>query len=180
MNRVVALILFTLFIPLMVAIALVVLLSSGRPFLYRQQRLGINQTPFTFIKFRSMKKDAEALGAQFANVRDARVTRVGDFLRKSHLDELPQLWHIMRGQMNFIGPRPERPEFVKLYEGFEARWTIKPGITGMAQIRDTYHDIRRKGKYDLFYIMNRSWRLDALIVRQTILRMVGRANVAHI
>ncbi len=164
--------------PIIVLTAIAIWLSTfGRdPVLYRQVRVGLCDGPFNVLKFRSMGTDAEKDGAQFAQKKDARVTRIGSFIRATRIDELPQLINVLRGDMSFIGPRPERPEFVVNYEKiiphYALRHTVKPGITGWAQIchpySDTDEDTKLKLQYDLYYIKNYSIFLDMTILLQTI------------
>jgi exopolysaccharide biosynthesis polyprenyl glycosylphosphotransferase len=163
-------------LPFELIIALVIRLTSPGPVIYRQERAGKNARSFMLYKFRTMRTDAEKHGAQWSpGASDARVTPFGKFLRASHLDELPQLWNIIRGDISFIGPRPERPEFiVKLKQQilyYEIRLLIKPGLTGWAQInhradRDL-DDVREKLQYDIYYLKNRSLILDAAIMLRT-------------
>lgn len=164
--------------PIMLLTAISIWLSSfGRdPILYRQIRLGLCDAPFGVLKFRSMKTDAEKDGAQFAKKNDSRVTLIGSFIRKTRIDELPQLLNVLKGDMSFIGPRPERPQFVLGFEQsiphYSLRHTVKPGITGWAQIcypyGDTEEDTRNKLQYDLYYIKNYSLFLDMTILFQTV------------
>jgi len=164
--------------PIMLLTAFFIWLSSfGRdPVLYRQIRLGLCDAPFNVLKFRSMTTDAEKNGAQFAKKNDARITRIGAFIRKTRIDELPQLINVLKGDMSFIGPRPERPQFVLGYEKtiphYSLRHTVKPGITGWAQIcypyGETEEDTRKKLQYDLYYIKNYSLFLDMTIMFQTV------------
>lgn len=162
--------------PFMLLTALAVKLDSRGPALYRQVRLGKDGALFTIYKFRSMSTDAEKGGAQWAARNDARVTRVGKFIRKTRLDELPQLWNVLRGEMSFIGPRPERPEFNEQLTGavpfFHLRNLVRPGVTGWAQVMYPYgasvEDARRKLEYDLYYIKNYSLWLDLKIVLRTV------------
>lgn len=151
--------------------------SFGRdPIFYRQIRLGLCDAPFGVLKFRSMKTDAEKDGAQFAKKNDSRVTRLGAFMRKTRIDELPQLINVFKGDMSFIGPRPERPQFVLGFEQsiphYSLRHTVKPGITGWAQIcypyGETEEDTKNKLQYDLYYIKNYSLFLDMTILFQTV------------
>jgi len=151
--------------------------SFGRdPILYRQIRLGLCDAPFNVLKFRSMTTDAEKHGAQFAKKNDARVTRIGSFIRKTRIDELPQIINVLKGDMSFIGPRPERPQFILGFEKsiphYSLRHTVKPGITGWAQIcypyGETEEDTKKKLQYDLYYIKNYSLFLDMTIFIQTI------------
>lgn len=168
------LLLFTL--PLMLLIALLVRLDSPGPALYRQERVGLGGVPFTLLKFRSMNMDAEARGPAWAQMRDPRVTRIGAFMRRTRIDELPQLLNVLRGEMSFIGPRPERPHFVeKLAEAipfYRERARVKPGMTGWAQVNYPYgasiEDAKAKLSYDLFYVNNRSPLLDLSIMVATV------------
>jgi exopolysaccharide biosynthesis polyprenyl glycosylphosphotransferase len=171
-----ALLIGAILLPVEILIALIVAITSRGPIIFTQVRVGRNGKNFTLYKFRSMRTDAEKNGAQWASKNDTRVTRVGGILRKSHLDELPQLWNIIRGDLSFVGPRPERPEFVKQLEEripyYEARLFIKPGVTGWAQIHHradlTDADVIEKLQYDLYYLKNRSPILDWAIVLKTL------------
>lgn len=164
--------------PIIILTAFFIWLSSfGKyPVLYSQTRIGLCNMPFKVYKFRSMKMDAEKDGAQFAKKNDSRVTRIGAFIRKTRIDELPQLFNVLKGDMSFVGPRPERPEFVLGFEQsiphYSLRHAIKPGITGWAQIcypyGETQEDTRNKLQYDLYYIKNYSLFLDMAIIFQTI------------
>lgn len=163
--------------PFLPLIALVIRLDSPGPIFYRQERLGEGEKRFTLLKFRSMRQDAEkGTGAVWATEKDSRVTRIGEFLRKSRIDEIPQLFNVLRGDMSFVGPRPERPEFVeKLKEVipyYSERHYIKPGVTGWAQVRYPYgasvEDAIEKLRYDLYYIKNISLPFDILIILETI------------
>ncbi|MFK5951361.1 MAG: TIGR03013 family PEP-CTERM/XrtA system glycosyltransferase [Methylococcales bacterium] len=164
--------------PLIIITSCIIWLSSmGRdPILYRQVRVGLSNHPFNVLKFRSMKMDAEKDGAQFAAKNDSRVTKFGQFMRKTRIDELPQLVNVLKGDMSFIGPRPERPEFVLGFEQsiphYSLRHSVKPGITGWAQINypygETDEDTKNKLQYDLYYIKNYSLFLDITIILQTI------------
>jgi sugar transferase (PEP-CTERM system associated) len=169
--------------PIMVAVAAAVRLTSNGPILYRQQRVGRHGRVFTVNKFRSMFQNAEATsGAVWAQPGDSRVTPVGRFLRKARLDELPQLWNVLKGDMSLVGPRPERPEFVKQLAQqipfYEQRHVIRPGLTGWAQVRYAYgasvEDALEKLQYDLFYIKNLSLALDLFIIFSTIKTVVLR------
>ncbi|MEH2202800.1 MAG: sugar transferase [Nostoc sp.] len=168
--------LLVLVAPLLLLVALLVRLDSPGPVLYSQQRSGLHGKPFRVYKFRSMYQDAEKLGAQWASQRDSRITRVGYWLRLLRIDELPQIWNVLRGEMSLIGPRPERPEFdVKLKEAipyYEVRYLVKPGITGWAQVMYPYgasiEDAYEKLSYDLYYIKNYSIWLDLAIAFKTI------------
>lgn len=175
-DLLIATMLLLLLWPLMLLAALVIFLETGSPILYRQRRVGLNGHIFEILKFRSMTTDAEAGGAQFAQAGDSRVTRVGGFLRNTRIDELPQLYNVFRGDMSFVGPRPERPEFV---DGFcdelpfyGERHTVKPGLMGWAQLNYPYgasvEDAANKLRYDLYYVKNRSLVLDIVIMIQTV------------
>jgi lipopolysaccharide/colanic/teichoic acid biosynthesis glycosyltransferase len=161
----------------MLLIALAVKLDSLGPVLYRQVRTGKRGQQFELVKFRSMRVDAERIaGPQWACEDDARITRVGRFLRKFHLDELPQFFNILRGDMSFVGPRPERPHFVEQLKHqipyYDLRHSVPVGLTGWAQVSYPYgasvEDATRKLEYDLFYIKNMSISLDLLIMFQTV------------
>jgi lipopolysaccharide/colanic/teichoic acid biosynthesis glycosyltransferase len=157
--------------PIMVLISFIIRISSPGPVLYKQKRVGKDGETFTLFKFRTMVKDAEkTVGPVLADKGDSRVTGVGRFLRATRLDELPQLFNVLRGEMSLVGPRPERPHFVKLHKALrELRLTVKPGITGLAQIRSFYDLIpRHKIKYDYLYIQQRSLLLNLYILAKTI------------
>jgi exopolysaccharide biosynthesis polyprenyl glycosylphosphotransferase len=171
--------------PLWLLIAGVIKLESRGPVLYRQERVGRDGEHFDIIKFRSMRADAEKQGAQWAQKRDPRVTRVGYWLRRLHLDEFPQLWNVMRGHMSLVGPRPERPVFVerlaKEIPLYKRRLKVRPGITGWAQVKhkydETIDDVKKKVQYDLFYIENMSLRMDFKIMLSTVYHMLlGRGH----
>jgi sugar transferase (PEP-CTERM system associated) len=166
-----------LILPVIPLVILAIKLDSRGPVLYRQQRVGRNNAPFYVFKFRTMRQDAEAqTGAVWAGADDPRITRIGKFLRSSRLDEIPQLWCVLRGDMAFVGPRPERPEFVewltKEIPYYPVRHVVRPGITGWAQVRykygSTIEDAKEKLQYDLYYIKNISIGLDLLIMFQTV------------
>jgi len=170
--------------PIMVLAAIAVLIESGWPFLYRQTRVGSGGKPFELIKFRSMRIDAEADGkARWAKENDDRTTRLGAFLRKYRIDELPQFINVIRGDMSFVGPRPERPVFVDQFREqivyYDERHLIRPGITGWAQIQAPYgaslKDTINKLEYDLFYLKNMSFSFDCAIIFGTIRTvLIGR------
>jgi sugar transferase (PEP-CTERM system associated) len=164
-------------LPLFPLIALAILLDSRGPVFYTQARVGKAGRVFKVVKFRTMRQDAEAAnGPQWADDNDPRITRIGRFLRSSRLDEIPQLWCVLKGEMAFVGPRPERPEFVewlsKEIPFYGVRHMVRPGLTGWAQVKykygSTVEDAREKLQYDLFYIKNASIGLDLLIVFQTV------------
>ncbi len=165
--------------PIMLLVALAIKLEDGfsAPVFYRQCRVGQGGAPFEVLKFRSMSVDAEADGkAVWAEKNDSRITRVGRFLRKSRIDELPQAFNVLRGQMSLVGPRPERPEFVRDLEEqipyYSERHAVKPGVTGWAQLRYAYgaseEDALEKLQYDLYYVKNQSLMLDIMIILQTV------------
>jgi exopolysaccharide biosynthesis polyprenyl glycosylphosphotransferase len=163
--------------PVMLLVAIAVRLTSPGPAMYRQQRVGLDGRLFTIQKFRSMRQDAEAnTGATWAARNDNRITRVGLFLRRTRLDELPQLWNVLIGDMSFVGPRPERPEFVTTLTQqipfYRQRHVIRPGLTGWAQVRYSYgasvEDALEKLQYDLYYIKHLSIAFDVLVILATI------------
>lgn len=164
--------------PIMLITALLIKLEEGlkAPVFYKQERVGLDGNAFNIIKFRSMRVDAEKDGAKWASKDDDRTTRLGKFLRKYRVDELPQIYNVMRGDMGFVGPRPERPEFVqgliKTIPYYNERHNVKPGLTGWAQLKypygATHEDAVEKLKYDLYYIKHRSFLLDLLILIRTV------------
>ncbi|GGC19596.1 sugar transferase [Novosphingobium marinum] len=162
--------------PVIALFALLVKLDSKGPAFFKQTRVGLFGQDFELIKLRSMRTDAEAAGAQWATKDDPRVTRIGKFIRKVRIDELPQAWSVLKGEMSFVGPRPERPEFVSDLEQqlpyYAERHMVKPGITGWAQINYPYgasmEDSRHKLEYDLYYAKNYTPFLDLLILLQTL------------
>jgi sugar transferase (PEP-CTERM system associated) len=169
-----ALLLLTL--PVLVVTAALIWLESGRPIFYRQERVGAFGRRFKLLKFRSMRANAEADGIPcWATNNDARCTRVGRIIRKLRIDELPQIINVLKGEMSFVGPRPERPFFVddlaKNLKYYPYRHTVKPGITGWAQICYQYgasmNDAKEKLQYDLYYVKNQSLFLDLVILAQT-------------
>ena len=169
-------VLLVLTAPMIAAFAILVKLDSKGPAFFRQTRVGLFGQTFELIKLRSMRLDAEAAGAQWAAMDDPRVTRVGRFIRKARIDELPQAWSVLKGEMSFVGPRPERPEFVAALEEqlsyYAERHMVKPGITGWAQVNYPYgasiEDSRHKLEYDLYYVKNYTPFLDLLILLQTL------------
>jgi exopolysaccharide biosynthesis polyprenyl glycosylphosphotransferase len=180
-NVVIAAAVAVVTLPLIVLTAIAVRFSSAGPVLYRQVRTGMDGVPFTLYKFRSMYVDAEArTGAVWAQKDDPRVTPIGRWLRLLRLDELPQLFNVLRGEMVIVGPRPERPEFVKTLNEqipyYRQRHCVKPGITGWAQINykygNTIEDTIMKLEYDLYYIKNMSTALDAYIIFHTVKTML--------
>ena len=186
-DLILSLVLAVLAFPLMVLTALIVFLEDGSPVLYRQERVGENGRTFTLAKFRSMRKDAEKGGKPiWAQDGDNRVTRIGRFIRKTRLDELPELWNVVRGDMSFVGPRPERPFFVdqlsKEIPFYQQRHAVKPGLTGWAQVRYRYgsslEDAMEKLRYDLYYIKHLSVFFDLTIVFDTVKVVLFRKGAA--
>ncbi len=171
-----ALILSIILLPVMAVIAFLIKITSRGPIIFTQTRLGKDEKEFTIYKFRTMDIDAEKEGPKWADYNDRRATRIGKILRRSHLDEVPQLYNILKGELSFVGPRPERPEFVaklrKELPYYDLRHLTKPGITGWAQINYRYAssaaDAYQKLQYDIYYIKNNSLLLDVLILLKTI------------
>jgi sugar transferase (PEP-CTERM system associated) len=176
MHRIIALVGAILSLPIAIFTAIVIKLESRGPVLYKQERVGKNGRPFRLMKFRSMRTDAEKDGPVWAKTDDERMTRVGRIIRKIRVDEIPQFWNILRGDMNFVGPRPERPHFVAQLAQeipyYEQRHLIAPGLTGWAQINYPYgasiEDAKQKLQYDLYYMKNQNVALDATIMFETI------------
>lgn len=168
--------LLLLFLPIMVAIALLIVSETGFPIFFRQRRIGVGRQSFEILKFRSMCQNAEARGPRWAADADRRITGVGRIIRRYRLDELPQLWNVLRGDMSLVGPRPEQPYFCDLLEQevpfFAERYKVRPGVTGWAQIKYAYgasvSDAIRKLELDLFYIKHRSLLLDIAIMLETV------------
>ena len=162
--------------PVMALTALAILVESGRPVFFRQNRVGLNGELFEILKFRSMRQDSEKDGPSWAADGDKRITKVGKFIRKFRLDELPQFFNILEGQMSLVGPRPEQPYFCEVLEAnlpfFAQRHTVRPGVTGWAQIKYQYgssiEDAKRKLELDLFYIKHLSLSLDLAILFETV------------
>jgi sugar transferase (PEP-CTERM system associated) len=182
-----SLVLLSVTLPVMAVAAIATFLESGFPVLYRQERVGRGGKTFVIWKFRSMYPDAEADGApRWAQPDDPRVTRVGRFLRKSRIDELPQLLNVLKGDLSLVGPRPERPAFVaqlaREIPFYSARHSVKPGVTGWAQVRYAYgasrEEAKKKLEYDLYYIKNHTLLLDVLILFETV-RVVLRGEGAR-
>jgi sugar transferase (PEP-CTERM system associated) len=169
-------------LPFIPFIILAVRLSSPGPIFFRQTRVGLHGQHFSLLKFRTMRQDAEANGAVWATRNDSRVTPFGKFMRKTRLDEIPQLWNVLCGEMGFVGPRPERPEFVQWLTReipyYEIRHIVRPGLTGWAQVRYQYgaslEETKRKLEYDLYYIKHVSLGLYLLIIFETIKTIVLR------
>jgi len=176
MHRIIALVGAILSLPIAIFTAIVIKLESRGPVLYKQERVGKNGRPFRLMKFRSMRTDAEKDGPVWAKTDDERMTRVGRIIRRVRVDEIPQFWNILRGDMNFVGPRPERPHFVAQLAQeipyYEQRHLIAPGLTGWAQINYPYgasiEDAKQKLQYDLYYMKNQNVALDATIMFETI------------
>jgi sugar transferase (PEP-CTERM system associated) len=182
-----SMVLAVLALPFMLLTALLVLIEDGRPILYQQERVGENGRTFILSKFRSMRKDAEHGGKPiWAKDGDVRITRIGRFIRKTRLDELPQIYNVVRGDMSFVGPRPERPFFVeqlaKEIPFYQQRHTVKPGITGWAQVKYRYgsslEDATEKLRYDLYYIKHLSVFFDLTIVFDTVKVVLFRKGAA--
>jgi sugar transferase (PEP-CTERM system associated) len=172
-----SLVLLVLLLPLMAVVAVLIKLDSKGPIIFSQQRAGKGRHLYQIFKFRSMVQDAEkATGPVWAGEGDTRITRVGKIIRRLRIDELPQIWDVLKGDMSFVGPRPEREvfikELVKQVPYYDARLTVKPGITGWAQINYSYgasvEDAVEKLNYDLFYIKNMSFLMDMLIILRTV------------
>ena len=163
-------------LPLVLVLSVFIKLDSSGPVFYRQMRVGLRGRPYMIWKFRSMRQDAEQSGARWAASEDPRVSRVGRWIRKWRLDELPQLINVLKGEMSLVGPRPERPVFVQELRNtipyYDLRHTVRPGITGWAQTRFRYgaskEDSHVKLQYDLFYVKNLSLALDLRIVVHTV------------
>jgi sugar transferase (PEP-CTERM system associated) len=175
LDILVSLVLLLLMLPIMGIVALAIWLESGSPVLFRQERIGLGGRPFEILKFRSMNHDAEEHGPKWAADGDQRVTRVGRVIRKLRLDELPQAVNVLRGEMSFVGPRPERAIFCRILESetpfYALRYSVRPGITGWAQVKYQYggsiEEAKTKLEYDLFYIKHLSLTLDLAILFET-------------
>jgi len=168
--------------PLILALMALVRLTSRGPALYKQVRLGLNGRPYLILKLRTMFHDCErSTGPQWAKARDPRATPLGRILRATHLDELPQLWNVVRGEMSLVGPRPERPEFVSELErvipNYRERLRVRPGITGLAQVQlppdEDVDSVARKVAYDVYYVERINLWLDLRILAGTALKMAG-------
>jgi sugar transferase (PEP-CTERM system associated) len=177
---------FVLLFPVIPIIALLIKVNSRGPIFYKQKRVGLNGRVFSCYKFRTMRHNAEAgTGAVWANSQDARVTWVGRWLRLARIDEIPQLWNVLRGDMTFVGPRPERPEFVEWLRReipyYDIRHIVRPGVTGWAQVQYRYgsslEDAKEKLKYDLYYLKHMSLSLDFVILFHTMkIVLLGRGS----
>jgi sugar transferase (PEP-CTERM system associated) len=186
-DLVCALVLLVVASPIMLLTALLILIESGFPILFRQERVGVNGRLFKVVKFRSMRTDAEKDGTpRWATVKDDRVTRIGRLIRKTRIDELPQIFNVLLGQMSLVGPRPERPYFVdqltRQIPFYAVRHAIKPGLTGWAQVRYHYgasvEDSAEKLQYDLYYVKNHTLMLDLVVLFETV-GVVLNAEGAH-
>jgi lipopolysaccharide/colanic/teichoic acid biosynthesis glycosyltransferase len=185
LDRSISILLMLIVIPVYIVLFPILLLVSGRPLFYSQIRTGQNNRPFRIYKLRTMSNDAEKEGAKWATPGDSRVTPIGKFLRKTRLDELPQLWNIINGDMSIVGPRPERPEIIESQlepkiPYYRLRHLVKPGVTGWAQINYRYgyseNDSLIKLTYDLYYVKNKSIWLDIKIILRTVKTVVTGAG----
>jgi len=175
-EPILAILLLVLLSPLLLGLALAIYMTSGRPILYHQERLGYRGKKFPLLKFRTMSLTAESSGPQWASEDDPRMTRLGGWLRKTRMDELPQLLNVVRGELSFVGPRPEREEFYHLLSEkiplFTMRLLVRPGITGWAQVKNGYaasvEESKTKLEYDLYYIRNRTFPMDVAILIHTL------------
>lgn len=172
-DVVVSLVLGVVLLIPMLLLALLTRIDSPGPAIFKQERLGKDGKPFVMYKFRSMRLDAEKHGPQWAKENDRRCTRLGRIIRKSRVDELPQLWNILRGDMSLVGPRPERAHFYDIFEvyipNFRERLSVRPGVTGLAQVNGGYNlKPEEKIVYDLEYIRSRSVRMDLYCILQTV------------
>ena len=182
-DRLLAIVGLLVFLPLFAVLALVIKLTSKGPVFFRQPRVGQNGRVFDIIKLRTMYSDAEqSTGPIWAKPNDPRITPVGKFLRMTHLDELPQLLNVIKGEMSIVGPRPERPIFVDRFRNqipyYSERLRVKPGITGLAQVchkyDETLRDVKRKLAYDLLYIQRMCLMVDLAILFMTVRRLTGK------
>jgi lipopolysaccharide/colanic/teichoic acid biosynthesis glycosyltransferase len=183
LDRLLAALGLVLLLPVLALICAIVKLSSRGPAFHRQERVGKNGRIFSILKVRTMVENAEgATGPIWARDNDPRITPIGRILRKTHLDEIPQLINVLRGDMSLVGPRPERPMFVEQFKrtipGYELRLLVKPGITGLAQVYHTYdttvRDVRKKLAYDLLYIKKMCMMTDVVIIFLTVRCLTGR------
>lgn len=175
-NRIVGLLAATVASPLMALVGIAIRLLDGKPILFRQERAGLNGVPFAVLKFRTMRPPSQP-----DETDDVRLTRVGRLLRSSSLDELPSLWNVVRGEMNFVGPRPLPTAYTALYNRVQARrLEVKPGLTGLLQVRGrnalSWED---KFALDTWYVENRSWRLDLRILAETPVAILRARGVSH-
>lgn len=180
-DLLVSLVAIALSLPLFVFVAAAIWIESGGPVFFRQERTGLKGRPFQILKFRSMRTDAEAGGPRWASSNDARITRVGKLIRKYRIDELPQMFNVLKGEMSVVGPRPERPHFVSMLEEqipfYGLRHSVRPGITGWAQVKYQYGgsigETKTKLEYDLFYIKHLSITLDLVTIFETVKVMLS-------
>ena len=172
-----AILIFLISLPITIIISIAIKMESKGPIFYKQERSGLNGKPFKVYKFRSMVQDAEkGTGPMWSTKGDSRITKVGKFIRKVRIDEIPQVINILRGEMSLVGPRPERPFFVEKLSKeiplYKRRLAVRPGLTGWAQVKhkydETIEDVKMKLKYDLFYIENMSLRMDFKIIFRTV------------
>jgi lipopolysaccharide/colanic/teichoic acid biosynthesis glycosyltransferase len=180
--------LFIVSIPIVLLAIVAVRLTSSGPGIYTQVRLGLNRRRFTIYKIRTMAHDCEASsGPRWATARDSRITRIGRILRATHIDELPQLWNVIRGEMSLVGPRPERPEIVEKIEplvpGYHQRLMVLPGVTGLAQVQlppdSNVESVQRKVQYDSYYARNYSLWLDLRLIAVTAVKVVGLLSLSR-
>jgi sugar transferase (PEP-CTERM system associated) len=179
-DIVVAIIIGIIALPIMCIAAIIVKLESPGPIIFKQKRVGLGNEEFMIYKFRSMRNDAEKDGAKWALKNDPRVTKFGKIMRKTRIDELPQLWNVLKGDMTFVGPRPERQVFIETLEKeipfYNVRHSVKPGLTGWAQVKYPYgasvEDALRKLEYDLFYIKHQNFIFDIIIIFRTLKTVV--------
>ncbi|MBP9096171.1 MAG: exopolysaccharide biosynthesis polyprenyl glycosylphosphotransferase, partial [Ignavibacteria bacterium] len=172
-----SLFLLILYSPILIIAMILIKLTSKGPVFYKQERVGRNEKPYIMYKFRSMVQNAEEYGPEWAGEQDPRITTVGKILRKMYIDEIPQLVNVLKNEMSIVGPRPERPFFVKKLKSeipyYYKRLSVKPGITGWAQIKHKYDsslaDVKEKLQYDFYYIENMSLKLDFKIMINTII-----------
>lgn len=178
-DLIVALLMLVLCTPLLLVLALAVRVGLGTPVLFRQQRPGIHGRPFTLIKFRSMREACDAAGQPFHDA--IRLTRLGRFLRASSLDELPELWNVVKGDMSLVGPRPLLVEYLPLYSPRQARrHEVRPGVTGWAQVNGRNAiSWEKKFEYDVWYVDHQSFALDIKILFMTLARLFQRADISH-
>lgn len=183
LDRILAVVGLIVFLPLLAIIAVAIKLTSPGPVFFVQKRVGKDGRTFGIIKLRTMVIDAEqATGPIWAQENDPRITPIGRFLRASHFDEVPQLLNVIKGEMSIVGPRPERPVFVEQFKNqipnYEARHTVKPGITGLAQVYhhydETVRDVKRKLGYDLLYVKKMCLMVDIAILFLTLRRLTGK------
>jgi sugar transferase (PEP-CTERM system associated) len=180
-DVVVSLVSLILCLPLFAVVALAIWFESGSPILFRQERTGLRGRSFEMLKFRSMFNNAEEAGPQWASASDDRITRVGRWIRKFRIDELPQVINVLRGEMSIVGPRPDRPQFVSMLEEqipfYGLRHSVRPGITGWAQVKYQYgasvEETRTKLEFDLFYIKHLSVMLDLAVLFETVKVMIS-------